>query len=148
MSTPLVIKCGHLADEVSALPSLPCPRVTPEHPARPPPSASQAPTQHCTSSHRGSNWGSPRWPLRPCLLTTPDLNHLCPTQGLSVAPNLAAPCSCDKVHRDGVRQDLTAGSAGGAVRGAPTRVKQGFVTSQVPLLQSRRVCMSQDLRSH
>lgn len=36
MSTPLVIKCGHLAGEMSALPSLPCPRVTPEHPARPP----------------------------------------------------------------------------------------------------------------
>ena len=46
MSTPLVIKCGHLADEMSTLPSLPCPRVTPEHPARPPPSASQAARDH------------------------------------------------------------------------------------------------------
>lgn len=65
MSTPLVIKCGHLADEVSALPSLPCPRVTPEHPARPPPSASQAPTQHCTSSHRAPTGGPLGGPCAP-----------------------------------------------------------------------------------
>ena len=37
-----------------------------------------------------------------------------------MAPNPAAPCSCDKVRRDGVRQDPTAGSAGGAERGSDT----------------------------